>query len=222
MSLRRAPQGPKECPIWEKNEDAALLSVSDINGAAGVDRDPRRVAHASVLKGLQGSATRFKFVDKAGAGVGEENAAERIGSERHRLVEFARTFAFISPSAEELKRRRRLWLRRRIRAIPARNEKKYRGKRGLRKSPSHRIGIYGRHAANLRSEIVQTFQVGYYHALFEAPFRSLGKFSQKLGGVFLDCTFSFSSRRIIFLKFVHELVLSEEPITGTAVGLAQE
>jgi len=45
-------------------------------------------------------------------------------------VELARALAFVSPRAEELKRRRRLWFRRRIRAISASNEGKYRGKRG--------------------------------------------------------------------------------------------
>src|ERR1700674_356502 len=130
MPLGGAPPGLKKRSIGEKEMDAPPLGVSDINGAAGVHRDPRRVAHTRVLKRKQGSATRFKFVNEARARVGKENVALRIGCECHWLIELARAIAFISPSAEEFKRRRRLRFRRRIRAISARNEEKYRSQRG--------------------------------------------------------------------------------------------
>jgi hypothetical protein len=153
MTLGGAPPGLEKCSVGKKDMDVASLSVSDINGAAGVYRDPRRLAHACVLEGLQGCAARFKFVDEAGSGVSKENVAQRIDGECHRLVELPRAVALISPGAEEFKRRGRLRFGRGIRAISTRNEEKYSGKRGLRKSPSHRIGIWFRHAANLRPEI---------------------------------------------------------------------
>ncbi len=159
MTLSGAPPGLEKGSVREKDEDVALLRVSHINGAAGVHRDPRRTMQAWILERKQGSAIRFKFVDKSGARVREENAAPRIRRKRHRGVEFARALAWISPGAEEFKRRGRLRFRSRIRAISARNEEKYGNQRGLRKSPMHRIGIYIRHAANLRSEIVRTFRI---------------------------------------------------------------
>src|ERR1700688_3455878 len=141
MPLGGAPPGLEKCSIGEKDVDAALLRVGAIYVADGVHRDTRCVAHARVLEGKQGSATRFKFVDEAGARVRKENVAQQIDREGHRRVEFARALAFISPSAEELKRWWRLRFRRRIRAISASNEKKYRGESSRKKSPSHPIGL---------------------------------------------------------------------------------
>jgi len=152
--LGGAPPGLEKCSIGEKDMDVPSLRVSDIDGAAGVHRDPRRTAHTRVLKGKQGGAFGFKFVDKAPARVGEENVAERIGREGHRRVEFARALAFFSPSAEEFKRWRGLRLRRGIHAISAGNEEEHRSKRGLSKSPSQRIGIHLRHAAKVRPVVV--------------------------------------------------------------------
>src|SRR5271169_4287752 len=153
MPLGCTPPGLQKCSIGKKDVDTASLRVRDINGAAGVHSDPRRAVQTRVFKGLQRSAARFKFVDEAGDRVGKENVAQRISREGDRRVEFAGAVALISPSAEELKRWRRLRLRRRIHSIAARNEKKYGYQRGLRKSPSHRIGICIRHAPNLHSEV---------------------------------------------------------------------
>ena len=154
MPLGREPPGLEKCSIRKKYVDAASFRVSDIDGAAGVHRDPRGVAHPRVLKGKQRSAFGFKFVDKAGGRISKENVSQRIGSESHWLIQLARAIALISPSTEELKGRRWRRFRRRIRAVSAGNEEKYRCKCSLRESPSHRIRIYLRHAANLRTKIV--------------------------------------------------------------------
>jgi len=130
MPLGGGAPGLEESSIGEEDEDAALLRVGDVNCAAGIHRDPGGVAHTGVLKGKQGSSSRFKFVDKAGGRVGEKNVAQRIGREGHWRVEFARAIAFVSPGAEEFKRRRGLRFRSGIRAISARNEEKYNGERG--------------------------------------------------------------------------------------------
>lgn len=123
MALRGGPPGLKKRPIGEKDVNVAPLSVSQINGAARVHRDPRRAADTRVLKGLQGNAARFKFVDKA-ARVGKENIAKGICCESHRRVQFARALAFISPGAQELKWRRRLRLRRRTYTVSTGNKEK--------------------------------------------------------------------------------------------------
>ena len=122
IPLGREPPGLEKCSIREKYVDAASLRVSDINGAPGVHRDPRGVAHPRVLKGKQRSAFGFKFVDKSGGRVSKEYVAKRIGSESHGLIELARAIALISPSTEEFKRRRWLRFRRWIRAVSAGNE----------------------------------------------------------------------------------------------------
>ena len=154
MPLSGAAPGLEKCSIGKEDMDAALLRVSDINGAAGIHRDSRGVAHTRVLERKQGSAIRFKFVDKIGGRVGEENIAQRIGREGHWRVEFAGAFAFISPGAEEFKGRRRLRFRRRVRAISARNEEKY-----ARRARPREVSIasdrnFIRHAAKLQLEIV--------------------------------------------------------------------
>src|SRR5258708_6984344 len=123
IPLGCAPQGAEEGSIRKKNQDAAPLCVSDIDGAAGVHRDPRRMAYTRVLKGLERSASRFKFVDKAGGRVSKENVAERITRESYWPIELAGAIAFVSPRAEELERWRGLRFRRRLRASFARNKK---------------------------------------------------------------------------------------------------
>jgi hypothetical protein len=127
MPLGCAPQCAEEGSIWEKNQDAASLRVSEIDGAARVHGDPRRVAHTRIFKRLQRSASRFKFVDKSGGWVSKEDVAQRIARESYWPVELARAIAFVSPGAEELKRWRRLRFRRWLRASFARNKKKYHG-----------------------------------------------------------------------------------------------
>jgi hypothetical protein len=160
--------------------DAASLRIRNINGASGIHRNSRCVAHTRVFKGLQWSAARFKFVDKTGAGVGKENVPKRICRECHGGVKLAGALAFISPGAEELERRRRLRFRRRICAVSAGNEEKNAGKGGLRKYPSHWTGICLRHAANVSSEIARTFRIGYYHALLDVAGCSTGKCSKNI------------------------------------------
>ena len=130
MPLRCAPQCAEEGSIWEKNQHTASLRVSKIDSAAGVHGDARCVAHTRVFKGLQGSASRFKFVDKAGGWVSKEDVTQRIAGESYWPIELARAIAFVSPGAEELKRWRRLRFRRRLRASFARNKNECRGKRG--------------------------------------------------------------------------------------------
>ena len=94
-------------------------------------------------------------MNESGAWIGKVKRVQRIARKGNWRVELARAFAFISPGAEELKRRRRrLRFWRGSRAISARSEEEYGEQRGVQKSPSQWFGIYFCHSANLRSEIV--------------------------------------------------------------------
>ena len=72
MRLRRDLHGSQKCSIREENQDASALRIGDVNRAAAIHRDSRRMMQAGILKGEQGSALRFKLVDEASAGVSEE------------------------------------------------------------------------------------------------------------------------------------------------------
>jgi len=154
MALHRAMPGLQERSVREEDENVAALRVSDIDGAAGVHSDPRRVAHTRVLKGKQGSTVRLKFVDEVRARIHEKDVIQRIGREGHRRIEFTWALSFVAPGAEKFKWRRSLRLRRGIHAVTARNQEKYGHKRSVREVPSHRNGNCIRHAANLRAKIV--------------------------------------------------------------------
>ena len=76
VSLGSGPPGLEKCSVGEKDVDASLLRVCDINRATRIDRDPCRVTHPRIFEGLQGNPTRFKLVDEAGGRVWEENVAQ--------------------------------------------------------------------------------------------------------------------------------------------------
>jgi hypothetical protein len=124
VPLDRDPPRLKKRSIGEKDVDAAPLSIGEINGAASIYRDTCGVAHALILKGLQGCALGFKFVDESSSRVSEENIAERIGCERNRVIQLARAWALFSPGIEEFEGGRRLRFGRGCGAISAGSEKK--------------------------------------------------------------------------------------------------
>src|ERR1019366_9029250 len=78
---------------------------------------------AGILEGKQGSALGFELVDEPSAGVGKENVPQCIDGECHGLIEFARTFALVTPRAEEFEWWRRLRFRRRAGSPCVRRDK---------------------------------------------------------------------------------------------------
>ena len=81
----------------------------------------------------------FELVDEPGARVGKENVPQCIDGECYGLIEFARTFALVSPCAEEFEWWRRLRFRRRVGSLSARRGKQC-DEQGNQQAPPSLIG----------------------------------------------------------------------------------
>src|SRR5580692_8969737 len=183
MALRRRVPRLKKGSVGEVDEDASLLCVRYVDGAAGIHGDPRGAAHGGLLKRKQRRAVRLKLVNEAGARVRKEHVAQRIGGKRDRRVKLARAVALHSPGAEEFKRRRRRGLWRGVHAISAGAEEKGGRKRDLRELRSRLFKIFLRHAVGSDRAIARSIHTKFYHAGRLPKFwRFAGVFKQLLSG----------------------------------------